>query len=252
VKILVIAGRELGALLGSVVGWLVITAFVLISGVVGAFGVAGYALNSEQIIEQPWMGAPMMTYADTLLWPVSQIQATFLMFFVPGLTMRLFSEELRQRTLELLLTSPLSLWELVTGKFLGTMAFATILLALASWHLPLLGLWSDVDWVVLLCNFGGLWLVTACLVVLGMFFSASTPHQVVALVLAEGTTVGLLLLSSFEQDDPTGILGAIGLLGRMDDLAHGLLRFSDLTFFVIFIAVGLLATQQRIALRRWS
>ena len=101
-KVLVIAQRELGALLGSVVGWLVITAFVLISGVVSAFGVVGYAMNSEQIIESAFMGAPVMTFADTLLWPVSQIQATFLMFFVPGVTMRLFSEELRQRTLELL------------------------------------------------------------------------------------------------------------------------------------------------------
>ena len=58
VSSLVVSVLMLGALLGSVVGWLVITAFVLISGVVSAFGVVGYAMNSEQIIESAFMGAP--------------------------------------------------------------------------------------------------------------------------------------------------------------------------------------------------
>ena len=64
--------------------------------------------------------------------------------------------------------------------------------------------------------------------------------------------IGLLLLASFEQEDPTGILGSLSLINRMEDLTHGLLRFSDLAFFLVFIVVGVLATQQRIALRRWS
>lgn len=250
-KVLFIAQRELGALLGSIVGWLVITAFTFICGVATAFGMVNYAESSKQIVELPYTDI-QLTFADYLLWQIYSFEALFLMFVVPAVTMRLFSEELRNKTLELLMTAPLSLWELVAGKFLGAMGFVTLMLLFASWHIPLLLMWTSVDPVVLFSGLGATWLVAACLVVLGMACSAATPHQLLALVMAEGIAFGILMLSAFEEADPTGILQGLSLFDHMEDLAHGLLRLSDLTFFVVFILVGLLATQQRLALRRWS
>lgn len=250
-KVLVIAGRELGALLGSIVGWLVITAFVFVSGLAFVVGALGYAATSEDLVAQPYLGA-QLTFAEYLLWPFFSFQALFLMFLIPGITMRLFSEELRQRTLELLLTAPVSLWEIVLGKFLGAMAFVTLMLALTAWGVGLVWWWSPMDPVLIFTGYAAVWLVSACLVALGMAFSASTPHQVLALVLSEAFAFGLLLLAAFEDSDPTGLLQGLGMTEHMRDLIHGLFRVSDLTFFVLFTVFFLLATQQRLAARRWS
>ncbi|MFK7931779.1 MAG: ABC transporter permease [Myxococcota bacterium] len=246
-----IAKRELGAMLGSIVGWLVITAFVFVSGIAFVVGALGYAATSESLVAQPYAGIEF-TYSEYLLWPFFSFQALFLMFLIPGITMRLFSEELRQKTLELMLSAPISLWELVLGKFAGAMAFVTLMLALTSIPTALIAAWSTLDPVLLLTGFCSVWLVSACLVALGMAFSASTPHQVLALVLSEGVAFGLLLLAAFEDSDPTGLISGLSMTEHMRDLIYGLVRVSDLTFFLLFVAFFLLATQQRLVARRWS
>lgn len=250
-KVLVIARRELGSLLGSVVGWLVLTAFLVVSGIVWMLALMGYLDNSEAIVQQPFAGV-ILTYADYLLWPYFSFQSLFLLFLVPGVTMRLFSEELRNKTLELLLTSPVSLTEIVLGKFLGAMGFVTAMLLGSLVGPALLLAWSTMDPIQLAMGALSVWLSAACMVALGMAFSASTPHQVLALVLSEALAFVLLLLSGWADADPSGFLGALAMTGHMEDLARGVLRLSDITYFVAFIGFFLLATQQRLATRRWS
>lgn len=250
-KVLTIAGRELASLLGSIIGWLVITAFTFIAGVAFVVLLIGYVDASQQAIEQPWLDL-QVTYADYLLAPFFNFQLLILLFLIPGVTMRLFSEELRQHTLELLLTSPLSIGEIVLGKFIGAMAFVSLLLVFASWPAPFLAAWTDVDLTLFATGLGGVWLASACVVGLGMAFSASTPHQTVAFVLTVGLAFGIYLLSAMSDVDPTGLLEVLSPASHVADLQQGLVRLSDLVFFGAWIGVCLLFTQQRLALRRWS
>lgn len=250
-KLLHVAARELSALLGSAIGWVVITAFSLVSGLVFFLAVMGYAQSSEDLIAQPYAGVSF-TFADYLLWPYFSFQALFLLFLLPGITMRLFSEELRQHTLELLETSPISTWEIVLGKFAGAMAFVTVMLALNGWAPFFLWWVSEVELVLLLCGTAGVWLASACIVALGMAASASTSHQVLALVIAEAFAFGLLLIAGLEAYDSTGLLSQLAITPHLEDLTRGLLRASDMAYFAAFIGFFLLATQQRLAIRRWT
>jgi ABC-2 type transport system permease protein len=251
VKVLFIAGRELSALLGSVVGWLVLTAFLTVSGLVFVLGVIGYLDLSEQVILSPIVGA-QLTFADYLLWPFFSFQALFLLFLVPGLTMRLISEELRNQTLELLLTSPVSLWEIVLGKFVGAATFLAVMLLGTAWAPISLLVWSTVDPAQLLLGYLATWLAGSAMIALGMAFSATTSHQVLALVLAEGVAFVLLLLTAFADSDPTGLAAGLAMTNHMEDLVRGVVRLSDIGYFLAFIGFFLLATQQRLAMRRWA
>lgn len=250
-RIVHIATRELGSMLGSAVGWIVLTAFNLVSGIVFFLSMVGYSQSSEQLIATPFSGFTL-TFADHLLWPFISFQALFLLFLLPGITMRQFSEEIRQRTLELLETSPVETWEIVLGKFAGAMAFVTILLGVGVWAPILLLWWTSVDPVLLVCGFAAVWLSSACIVALGLAASAATPHQVLALVVTEGIAFTLLLLAGLQDFDPTGILPLLAITPHLEDLARGLLRASDFAYFIGFIAFFLLAAHQRLALRRWA
>lgn len=250
-KILHIAGRELTALLGSAIGWLVITAFNLINGLVFGLIMLGYSESSEALTAQPY-GGVSLTVAGELLWPYCSVQVTFLLFLLPAVTMRLFSEEIRQHTLALLETSPVSNWEIVLGKFGGAMGFVTVLLALTIWAPIFLLTWTPVEPTLLISGMAGVWLASACIVALGMAASAATAHQVLALVITEAFAFGLMLVAGLQQYDPTGILPKLAITPHLEDLTQGLLRLSDMAYFVVFIGVFLLATQQRLALRRWT
>jgi len=248
-KVLAIAQRELTSMLGGIVGWLVITSFAVISGIVWLFAMMGYSESSKQLVAAPYMDF-QLTFADHLLWPFFYFQAMFLLFLVPAVTMRLFSEELRQHTLELLMTSPISTAEIVFGKFLGAMGLVTLML-LSTGFIPIFMLaWTDVDWVLLLTGYLAVWLATSNIAAIGMLCSSFTKHQVLALVLTEGIAFALLLAAG-STFDPSGLLKELAWTAHMENLAHGLLSLYDLSFFAAGIAIPLLATHQRLEARRW-
>ncbi len=249
-KILPIAAREVGAQLGGALGGRARTAFNQISGQVLLLAMLGYSQSSEQLIATPYAGVTL-SFGDHLLWPYFSFQALFLLFLLPGVTMRLVSEEVRQRTIELLETSPVTTWEIVLGKFAGAIGFVTVMLALSAWAPLLLWWWSDVQPLLLVCGMAAVWLASACVVALGLAASAATAHQVLALVLSEGVAFGLLIVSGLEDFDPTGILPQLAISPHLEDLCRGLLRASDFAYFAVFIGFFLLATHQRLALRRW-
>jgi ABC-2 type transport system permease protein len=250
-KILHVAGREVAALLGSAVGWLILTAFNLIGGLVFFLAMLGYSQSSEHLVASPYAGVTL-SFTDHLLAPYFNFQVLFLLFMLPGVTMRLISEEVRQRTIELLETSPLSIWEIVLGKYLGAMGFVTAMLALSCWAPASLMWWGDPDPIVVLCGMAAVWLASACIVALGLAASAATAHQVLALVLSLGFALGLLLVSGLQDFDPTGILPQLAIAPHLEDLMRGVLRASDFAYFIAFIGFFLLATHQRLALRRWA
>jgi len=250
-KVVHIAGRELGSMLGSAIGWIVLTAFNLVSGIVFFLAMLGYSQSSEQLIASPFAGVTL-SFSEHLLWPFFSFQALFLLFLLPGITMRQFSEEIRQRTLELLETSPVDTWEIVLGKFAGAMAFVTIMLGVGLWAPVALLWWTSVDPMLLVCGSAGVWLSSACIVALGLAASAATPHQVLALVVTEAVAFTLLLVSGLQDFDPTGVLPLLAITPHIEDLARGLLRASDFAYFLAFIGFFLLAAHQRLALRRWA
>jgi ABC-2 type transport system permease protein len=250
VNVLHIAWREVKSVFTSGIGWLVAFSFLVLTGVFWTAMVQSYVLQGEDLVFDPY-GAQQLNLTDWLLSPFFGNVAVVLMFVTPALSMRLYSEEIKQRTLELLLTSPVTSFEIVLGKFLGALAVLAILLAgTASGPLVLFGL-ATPDWGVVAAGYLGLLTLGAALLALGSFTSSLTSNQIVALVWAFGASLVLFILS-WMQRDPTDAWAQISLLNHLESLFKGEIKLSDLVYFAGFTFVFLFATHQRMESFRWT
>lgn len=181
------------------------------------------------------------------------------LLLVPAVAMRLWAEERKSGTLELLLTLPLTLWQATLGKFLAAWAFLGLALALT------FPMWLTVAWLgepdhgVIVASYLGSWLMAGGFLAIGSCLSAATRSQVVAFVLS--VTVSLLfILAGFPLAldllrgwAPQGLVDAInGLsyLSHYQAIQRGVLDLRDLVFFLLSIAAWLLATVLVIDLKK--
>jgi ABC-2 type transport system permease protein len=181
------------------------------------------------------------------------------LFFLPGLTMRLWAEERRSGTLELLMTFPVRIGQLISGKFLAALAFLAAMLALTL-VLPLtLSLYASLDWWPVISAYVATILLASAYIAAGMFWSAMTRDQIVALLLALVTLLvfytlgypGVLyyLAGSF----PTWLLDlmtAVSPYNYFDSITRGVLDTRDLIYFACFCGFFLYANALVLHARR--
>jgi len=225
-------GKEIRALFVSPVAYSIMTVFLLLSGY-------SFAIT-------------LITSKQATLVPLFFQAGMQLVLLVPILTMRLFAEERRTGTLELLLTSPSREIDLVLAKFAGAM---TVLLATAGLTLayPLvLGLYGEPDWGPIYSGYLGLLLLSSALVSLGLAISALTSNQIVAAVVSLGVFGILWAIDSLAALLPPPIdnwLLGISLLARFTPFATGAMYTSDLGFFIAATLLGLFLTVRALARR---
>jgi ABC-2 type transport system permease protein len=212
--------------------------------------VQAYVVQGEDLVFDPY-GASQLNLTDWLLAPWFGNVAIVLILLAPALSMRLFSEELKQRTLELLLTSPVSTLEIVLGKFLGALLVVVVLLAGTLTGPLLLWVFATPDPGVVASGYLGLLALSAALLALGAFTSSLTSNQVVALVLSFAPALALLILSWVSRA-PDDLASRISLMGHLQSLIQGEVKLSDLVYFAAFTFVFLFATHQRMESFRWK
>ncbi len=224
--------KEIRALFVSPVAYAVIAVFLLLSG---------YSFAITLIVSK-----------QASLVHIFFQAAMQLVLLVPILTMRLFAEERRTGTLELLLTSPADEIEIVLAKFAAAM---TVLLAMIGPTLSyalVLGLYGQPDWGPIYSGYLGLVLLGGALVSLGLLASALTANQIVAAVVSLGGFGILWAIDSLAALLPPPIdnwfLG-LSLLARFTPFAVGAMYISDLGFFLALILLGLFLTVRALARR---
>ena len=183
------------------------------------------------------------------------VTVIFLFFIVPAATMRLFAEEKRAGTDELLFTAPISDWQLVAGKYLGGLLAALTPLALMLSYTGFLAMHAAPDWGPVWTGYAGLALLAAAFVALGLAASAVTRSQIIAFAL----TFGILLLfyligwmaelSSYQTGQ---ILRALSLMEHFENFAKGVVEVKDVAYFLSVAAFGLILTHQILVSRRWK
>ena len=244
-----IAHRELRSIFHTAIGWLVLTAFLLITGVFWVILVDTYVTQSNDLVHNPYM-AQQMNLTDFLLLPFFGNCTVIVLMVSPALSMRLFSEEFKQHTMELLLTSPISTAEIVLGKSLGAVGYLIVFL-LCTLHYPItLLVWGEPELGVLIGGYSALLLLGSSIIAMGMLFSSWTENQIVASVLTFGVALTLYILA-FDEMDPDALLNKVSLSTHVVDLLRGALRLSDLAYFAGLIGVFLFATHQRLESFRW-
>ncbi len=247
--VLTIAWRELRAIFTTSIGWLVLCGYLVVMGGFWTLLLSGYVLASSNLVYDPYAANYLSTSRD-LMVPFFGNAVVIWVMVAPALSMRVFSEEFKQRTMELLFTSPVSTAEIVLGKFLGVLGFICVLQA-GTVYLPLtLFTWGSPDVGVIAGGALGLTLLAASLVSMGLLFSALTTNQIVALLMTFASSL-MLLVADWASQSPDDWFSQLSFMPHLTDLFQGAVRLSDLTYFACFIAFFLFATHQRMESFRW-
>jgi ABC-2 type transport system permease protein len=249
-NILAIAGKEIRAYFTSPIAYVVIGFYALLFGYFFAVMLTFFERQSMQMMQ---MGGAV-NINQMLIGPVFTNAEVVLLFVLPMVTMRVFAEEKRSGTIELLLTSPLTDWQIILGKFLGAMALFTIMLAITVIHIGILFLYSEPEWKPILTGYFGMLLMGGCFIALGLFISSLTRNQIVAGMI---TFAAFLLfwvinwMGSFVGPTAQAVLAHLSIIDHFDDFAKGIIDTKHLVYYVSFIAFGLFLTAKSVDSERW-
>jgi ABC-2 type transport system permease protein len=176
------------------------------------------------------------------------------LFVVPLITMRAYAEEKRSGTIELLMTSPITDFQIVIGKFLGAMSLYGAMLGVTLIHIALLFAYGNPEWKPILTGYLGLVLLGGCFVSVGLFFSSLTKNQIVAGMF---TFVVLLLLwvigwiGNFSGPTVERLTGYLSLTSHVDDFLRGVIDSQHVVYYLSFITFGLFLTAKAVDSERW-
>jgi ABC-2 type transport system permease protein len=179
-----------------------------------------------------------------------------LLFLVPGVTMGLFAAEKTNGTQELLLTSPLTIWDIVLGKFLAGALFVGVMTLIVGAYPLLLFFYGDPEAGKTLAGLLAVLLVGWTYVAIGAFASSLTRSQVVAFLVSFVLLLSLLLLPAMSDlgmavGGAGGILRWISTASHFEEMVKGLVATSDLAYFAVMIGSFLLLTKAAVESVRW-
>ena len=237
-----VARKELKSLFASPMGWIILALLMLAFGSFYLQGVNNYfEVMSGSIRPAERVGVTI--FVGQTVYGI----ASFLMLFaVPLLSMRLISEERRSQTLPFLFSAPISLTEIVVGKFLGLIIFLSILVGYILLMLCTLNIWSDIDFGYLLSNSLGLILLAASFSALGIYFSSLTSQPIVAAILSFIALFALMGLDKFFGSQPNHWFGYISLMKHFQSFSRGVIDSKDIIYFILFITTFLVLTVRRL------
>lgn len=247
--ILTIALRELKNLFLSPLAWAILAMLQLVMAFLFLSQLDTY-LSTWQPRLAGIEGAPGVT--DLVVAPLFQTVGFLLLLISPAITMRSISEEQRNRTLTLLLSAPVSIREIVLGKFLGiTLFFLVLLLMLAVMPLSLYG-GTSLDAGKLLAGLFGLALLSGSFAAIGLFMSSLTEQPVVAAI----STLGLLMLlwiidwNTGGSENISGLFQYLSLKTHFNAFLKGLFSTRDLVYYLLLTGVFLILAIRRLDQKR--
>ena len=247
-----IARKELNSYFRSPIAYGVMAFFALIAGYFFYVAVVFFVRRG---MESAMMGQSFpMDMGDMIIRPLFSNISVIGLFLIPMITMRLFAEEKRTGTIELLLTSPISDLEIILGKWLGAMVLYIAMLAISALSLSVLFVYGHPDWKPIVVGYLGLLLQGGCLLAIGTFISNCTKNQIVAGV--AGFAICLLLwvldwASSFGTSVVDKVMSYLSVLQHFDTFSRGVLDTKDIVFYLSVIFVGLFLTARSMESLRW-
>jgi ABC-2 type transport system permease protein len=249
---LTIARKELSSYFRSPIAYGVMAFFSLIAGYFFYVAVAYFV---QRGIQSSMMGQSVpMDVNEMVIRPLLSNISVIGLFLIPMITMRLFAEEKRTGTIELLITSPLTDLEIIMGKWLAAMALYLSMLGLSLLSVLILFSYGQPDWKPMLVGYLGLALQGGCLLAIGTFVSTCTKNQIVAGVASFGICLLLWVLewvSSFNTSVTGQIISYLSVLGHFDSFAKGVIDSKDIIYYISVIFVGLFLTARSMESLRW-
>jgi ABC-2 type transport system permease protein len=238
--------REVYGYFASPIAYVVLALFLFLFGL--------YFYGELEIFLDPRaaQGRTMNVNQDMIRW-LFNTTAVIVMFVLPLVTMRSFSEELRSGTIELLFTSPLTDSQLVLGKFFGALVLYVVMLGATFFHMGLLFYFGDPEWMPIAVGYLGMLLLGSAYIAFGLVFSSMTKNQVVAGFLSFGVFLTLYLIEIAQNWGGIAqvLVPYLSVSRHLEEFAKGVVDSRDVVYYVTFIALGLFLTKQSIESYRW-
>lgn len=178
----------------------------------------------------------------------------FLAFFAPAITMGLLATERKDGTLELLMTMPISAFQIVIGKFLAAVTLLCVVFLMTLPYPFSLSRLGPIDWGSVWAGYMGLVLLSSAYAAIGIAASSFVKDQVIAILVSFSICFGLFLIEEF-GGNPTGttahILEYLSTNYHFQNIARGVIDLRDITYYLTLIGVSLVVAQTSISARRW-
>lgn len=228
--------RELGSFFHSAIGYIVLAVFYAFAGLFFYL----YCLYSNSASLTNVFGNMFLV----------------ILFVVPIITMKSFSEERKQKTEQALLTSPASIFQIVTGKFLGAFVMYCICIAIFLVFALVICFFTTPQWSVVLGNFVGVLLLGAALIAIDIFISSLTESQVISAVVGVAAGLVIYMLDSLASlvtvDFIKTIISSISFLPHYTNFTNGIFSLADIVFFASVVGIFLFLTVRVFEKKRWS
>jgi ABC-2 type transport system permease protein len=245
--------KELYSLFASPIFYTVAFTFLVIAGYFFYNALVLYNLLSFQAAQNPML-AKQMNIMEMVLRPFFFDLGIVLLLVSPLLTMRLFAEERKTGTMELLLTYPLPDRSIVLAKFAAVAsAFAVIMVGTLP-GIGFLGTLASPVWKPVFCGYVGILLLGCSFLALGIFTSSLTQNQIIAAVLSFGALLMLWVIGwvkSYAGADVGEVIDYLSIIKHFDTFSKGVLDSRDLLYYLMFILFFLFLTLRQITAYRW-
>ena len=236
--------KEINTFLNSLIAYVVISVFLT------GLGLTLWVFPETSVLEYGFASMETLFITGPYVF----------MFLIPAITMRMFAEERKQGTLELLLTRPLTHWQIIFGKYLSSLviiAFALLPTLVYYYSIQYLGNpVGNIDTAAVIGSYLGLFLLGAVFAGIGIFASSITENQIIAFVLA--VFISFLFYTGFSSIAAINVWGPmsplleqIGLLYHYDSISRGLVDSRDVIYFLSMAGLMLMLTKFSLETKRW-
>jgi ABC-2 type transport system permease protein len=250
----IICRKEMRSYFASPVAYLLLTMFAFIFGWF-FWNILGYFVSMGVASMQRGQMMPM-NINEEVIRPLLANVGVIGLFFIPLITMRLFAEEKRTGTIELLVTSPITDMEVILGKWLAAMLLYGCMLLVTALNFAFLFKYGHPDWKPLVIGYLGLYLQAGALLAVGTFISTLTKNQIIAGAVTFAICLMLWVLEwvsggGFETAKWAQVLSYMSVISHYESFAKGMLSSKDAIYYVTLIFFGLFLTARSMESLRW-
>ena len=250
-----IAYKEIRSYFNSPIAYVLIAVFLIINGYL-FFSIVSFASRQSVQLLRFQGAAPQINLNELVFRPTFHNMSVVLLLIMPILTMRLFSEEKKTKTVELLLTSPLTISEIVLGKYLGALIIYLAMLGLTFYMPLLLSIYSQLNWGTLFSGYLGLVLLGSVFLSIGLFASSLTENQIIAALASFGLLLLIWLLgwaaAAVEGTGMGEVLSYLSVLDHFDGLLRGLVETRTVVYYLSLVSLRLFLTHRVVESQRWK
>ena len=250
-NVVAIAGKELRGYFASPIAYVIMGFFALLFAM---FFSAYLQMFMQRSMQMMGMGGGAPNVNAELVRPVLSNASIIVLFVIPMVTMRTYSEEKRSGTIELLLTSPITDFQIIMGKFLGAMGMYAAMLAVTLLYIAILFWFGNPDWRPIVAGYLGLLLMGGSFIAVGLLISNLTKNQIVAGTATFGVFLLLWIISWIgESFGPRAqaVLSYLSVAEHFDDFSKGIIDTKHVVYYLSFITFGLFLTAKSVDSERW-